>query len=78
MTAPCDSTKGTCTTFSEEEFGKRMDRCLTDVLMKTCGGFVIGTVVSVLFFRRRAWPIILGGGFGTGVAYRNCEKELNK
>ncbi|XP_037922606.1 MICOS complex subunit Mic10-like isoform X1 [Hermetia illucens] len=77
MTAPCDSTKGTCTTFSEEEFGKRMDRCLTDVLMKTSGGLVMGTIISLLIFRQRKWPIILGGGVGAGVAFSTCEHRLN-
>lgn len=41
------------------------------------GGLVLGSVFSLLFFKRRRWPIIMGGGFGVGMAYSNCEKELN-
>lgn len=41
------------------------------------GGLLIGGVFSLLFFRKRRWPIILGGGFGIGMAYSNCEKDLN-
>ncbi|EDW33906.1 GL21878 [Drosophila persimilis] len=41
------------------------------------GGLIIGSAVSLLFFRRRAWPAWLGTGFGIGVAYRTCEKDLN-
>ncbi|GLG99657.1 MICOS complex subunit MIC10 [Gryllus bimaculatus] len=48
-------------TWSEEEMGKKWDRCLTDSVFK------IG----------RGWPILLGAGFGLGVAYANCERDLN-
>lgn len=43
----------------------------------TGGGLVLGTVFSLLFFKRRRWPIIMGGGFGIGMAYSNCEKDIN-
>lgn len=39
---------------------------------------MLGTVFSVLFFKRRRWPILMGGGFGIGMAYSNCEKDLNE
>lgn len=45
--------------------------------MFTGGGIAIGSVFSLLFFKRRKWPIILGGGFGIGLAYSNCERDLN-
>lgn len=41
------------------------------------GGLALGSVFSLLFFKRRAWPIIMGSGFGIGVAYTNCERALN-
>lgn len=41
------------------------------------GGLVLGTVFSLLFFKRKRWPILLGAGFGTGMAYSNCEKDIN-
>lgn len=63
--------------FSEEEFGKRIDRCLTDTLMKGSAGLVLGAVFSLLFFKRKSWPVVLGTGFGIGMAYRNCDRELN-
>ncbi|XP_055586547.1 MICOS complex subunit Mic10-like [Uranotaenia lowii] len=64
-------------TFAEDQYGKKIDRCLTDTLIKFGGGLALGTVFSVLFFKRRAWPIIMGSGFGIGVAYTNCERSLN-
>lgn len=44
----------------------------------SAGGFLIGTVLSLTFFKRKAWPILMATGFGAGMAYRTCEKELNK
>uniref|UniRef100_A0A336M7C6 MICOS complex subunit MIC10 n=1 Tax=Culicoides sonorensis TaxID=179676 RepID=A0A336M7C6_CULSO len=63
--------------FAEDKFGRKMDRCLTDTLLKFGGGLVLGSVFSLFFFKRRAWPIIMGGGFGVGVAYKQCEDSLN-
>ncbi|XP_055390346.1 MICOS complex subunit Mic10-like [Condylostylus longicornis] len=64
-------------TFSEEEYGKRIDRCFTDAIVKGSGGLLIGATLSLLLFRRRSWPIIMGTGFGIGAAFKNCERELN-
>ncbi|XP_022920880.1 MICOS complex subunit MIC10-like [Onthophagus taurus] len=64
--------------YVEDEVGQRFDRCLTDGVLKFGGGAVLGAVFSLLFFKRRRWPIILGGGFGMGMAYSNCESELNE
>ncbi|XP_021921766.1 MICOS complex subunit Mic10-like [Zootermopsis nevadensis] len=63
--------------FAEDELGRKWDRCLTDVVLKTGGGILIGAVVTTIFFKRRSWPIFLGAGFGIGKAYRNCELDLN-
>lgn len=105
--------------FSEDQFGKKVDRCITDTLVKAGtlhikidnddisihyvrlyrseeiiihrityftfilyfqligGGFLIGSVISLLFFKRRAFPLWIGTGFGFGVGFRNCESALN-
>ncbi|PSN43490.1 MICOS complex subunit MIC10 [Blattella germanica] len=63
--------------FAEDELGRKWDKCLTDVVLKMGGGLTVGTVMSLLFFKRRKWPIILGTGFGIGMAYANCERSLN-
>ncbi|KRF99528.1 uncharacterized protein Dwil_GK27064 [Drosophila willistoni] len=63
--------------FSEDQFGKKLDRCITDTIVKGFGGLIIGSAASLLFFKRRAWPAWIGTGFGVGVAYRTCEKDLN-
>ncbi|EDV33888.1 uncharacterized protein Dana_GF19235 [Drosophila ananassae] len=64
-------------TAPEDRLRENLNRCLSDALVKGIGGLVIGSVVTLLFFRRRIWPIWLGTGFGVGMAYRGCEKELN-
>ncbi|XP_050073902.1 MICOS complex subunit Mic10-like [Anopheles maculipalpis] len=64
-------------TFAEDQYGKKVDHCLTDTFLKFGGGLIVGTVFSVVLFKRRSWPIIIGSGFGIGVAYNNCERALN-
>lgn len=41
------------------------------------GGILLGSVITLLFFQRRKWPIFAGAGFGVGMAYANCEREMN-
>ncbi|XP_032593026.1 MICOS complex subunit Mic10-like [Drosophila grimshawi] len=64
-------------TFSEDQVGVKLDRCVSDTIIKGSGGLLIGSVMSLLFFKRRVWPVWLGSGFGVGVAYSTCEKNLN-
>ena len=51
--------------------------CNNQIFTVLGGGLFLGTVFSLLFFKRRRFPIILGTGFGVGVAYTNCERDLN-
>ncbi|XP_043271391.1 MICOS complex subunit Mic10-like [Venturia canescens] len=62
--------------WAEDEIGRKWDRCFTDAVLKMGGGIFLGSVFSLLFFRRK-WPIITGAGFGLGMAYSNCEKDIN-
>ncbi|XP_061745950.1 MICOS complex subunit MIC10 [Nerophis ophidion] len=61
---------------SENELGQKWDRCLADGVIKLGTGLSLGMVFSVIFFKRRTWPITLGSGLGVGMAYANCQKEL--
>lgn len=60
----------------EREYGEKIDRCVTDTLLKAGAGLVVGGVFSFALFKRRAWPVTLGTGIGLGIAYRNCEDNL--
>lgn len=33
--------------------------------------------ILIFFFIGRKWPIITGAGFGLGMAYANCQEDLN-
>jgi MICOS complex subunit MIC10 len=54
-----------------------IDKSNAPLLSFAGGGLLIGSVLSLVVFKRRSWPILMGGGFGIGVAYTNCEKSLN-
>lgn len=64
-------------TWAEDEIGRKWDRCFTDALFKFGGGILLGGVFSLFFFKRRKWPVITGAGFGLGMAYANCQEDLN-
>ncbi|EDO37837.1 predicted protein [Nematostella vectensis] len=61
---------------SEEEVGQIWDRCFIDTSIKAAGGTIIGSIFSVIFLKRAAWPITLGLGAGIGAGYTNCRHHL--
>uniref|UniRef100_A0A8C1Z0Q3 MICOS complex subunit MIC10 n=1 Tax=Cyprinus carpio TaxID=7962 RepID=A0A8C1Z0Q3_CYPCA len=61
---------------SEKELGQKWDRCLADCAVKFGTGLGLGIVFSVVFFKRRTWPIVFGTGLGLGMAYSNCQNDL--
>ncbi|CAO1632288.1 unnamed protein product [Parajaminaea phylloscopi] len=62
---------------SEEIVARKTDLCISNAVVKTGIGFGTGVVLSVLLFRRRAFPVWLGTGFGLGSAYTDCERSFN-
>ncbi|AET37269.1 Mic10p Ecym_1010 [Eremothecium cymbalariae DBVPG len=47
----------------------KWDVVLSNLVVKAGLGFSVGVLASVLFFKRRAFPVWLGIGFGLGRGY---------
>lgn len=62
----------------DDALGKKWDKCAYDLLVKVGGGLAVGGVGSLILFKRKAWPLLVGSGFGIGLAYGNCEKEISQ
>ncbi|KAK7206280.1 hypothetical protein BZA70DRAFT_276210 [Myxozyma melibiosi] len=51
---------------SEQLLNDKWDVVISNAVVKTALGFGFGVGFSVLFFKRRAFPVWLGIGFGAG------------
>lgn len=49
------------------------DHCLSTLLIRSTLGASFGVIFSVLLFKRRAWPVWAGLGFGAGRAWEECD-----
>ncbi|KAG8265858.1 MICOS complex subunit MIC10-like [Homalodisca vitripennis] len=61
-----------------DELNRKWERCRLDAMMKAGGGLLLGSLGSLLLARLRVWPLIFGTGLGLGLAYINCEQDVNK
>jgi len=49
------------------------DRAISSLVIRSSLGFSFGVIFSVLLFKRRAWPVWLGTGFGAGRAWEEAD-----
>ncbi|AMD19472.1 HCL679Cp [Eremothecium sinecaudum] len=57
------------TTSTKSILNNKWDVVLSNLVVKAGLGFGVGVFASVLFFKRRAFPVWLGIGFGLGRGY---------
>lgn len=69
---PKDSYSGNTqlsTSIDRSLLNDKWDIVLSNMLMKVGMGFGVGVIASVIFFKRRTFPVWLGIGFGVGRGY---------
>ncbi|CAK9441177.1 uncharacterized protein LODBEIA_P50460 [Lodderomyces beijingensis] len=66
---PASAAQKIIPTSSQNLLNDKWDVVLSNALIKTGLGFGGGVLVSILFFKRRAFPVWLGIGFGLGRGY---------
>jgi hypothetical protein len=57
-----------------DEFAQ-WDRAISSFVIRSGLGFSFGVIFSVLLFKRRAWPVWLGTGFGAGRAWEEADGQ---
>eukprot|EP00056_Hartaetosiga_gracilis_P022952 m.34158 g.34158 ORF g.34158 m.34158 type:complete len:94 (+) comp9909_c1_seq1:1205-1486(+) len=61
---------------SSTVYQQKWDRCLSKSIQYTGAGFGFGVLFSLVMFRRKAWPLAMGTGFGAGMAYSSCQFDF--
>ncbi|PLW15760.1 hypothetical protein PCANC_02727 [Puccinia coronata f. sp. avenae] len=62
---------------SENILSEKTDVCIANAIVKTGMGFGAGVIVSVIAFKRRAFPVWIGIGSGLGASYSDCQRTFN-
>lgn len=62
---------------SENILSEKTDVCIANAIVKTGIGFGAGVIISVIGFKRRAFPVWIGIGTGLGAAYSDCQRTFN-
>ncbi|KIJ98673.1 hypothetical protein K443DRAFT_103613 [Laccaria amethystina LaAM-08-1] len=62
---------------SEDILGQKVCSLFFNFIVPWGVGLGVGVVASVIFFRRRTWPVALSTGFGAGAAYADCDRSFN-
>ncbi|KAI7060206.1 hypothetical protein KC327_g14821 [Hortaea werneckii] len=63
---------------SEALLNEKWDHCLSTLLIRSTLGASFGVIFSVLLFKRRAWPVWTGLGFGAGRAWEECDSSFKR
>ncbi|ORZ37278.1 hypothetical protein BCR44DRAFT_1498175 [Catenaria anguillulae PL171] len=71
-------TDSNATIAPEEILARKWDRCISNLVIKVGAAASVGVVTSVLLFRKRTWPVALSSGFGLGMAYEQCQRQVGR
>ncbi|KAF7505340.1 Mitochondrial inner membrane organizing system component [Endocarpon pusillum] len=63
---------------SEALLNEKWDRAISSLLVRSGLGFGFGVIFSVLLFKRRAWPVVFGTGFGAGRAWEEADANFKR
>jgi len=63
---------------SEALLNEKWDRAISSLAIRSALGFSFGVIFSVLLFKRRAWPVWLGTGFGAGRAWEEADANFKR
>jgi len=63
---------------SEALLNEKWDRAISSFVIRSGLGFSFGVIFSVLLFKRRAWPVWLGTGFGAGRAWEEADANFKR
>ncbi|PPJ53526.1 hypothetical protein CBER1_00333 [Cercospora berteroae] len=63
---------------SEALLNEKWDHCLSTLLIRSGLGASFGVIFSVLLFKRRAFPVWAGLGFGAGRAWEECDSSFKR
>ncbi|KAL1978942.1 hypothetical protein VTN31DRAFT_1801 [Thermomyces dupontii] len=63
---------------SEALLNEKWDRAISSLIVRSAVGFGFGVVLSVLLFKRRAWPALVGLGFGAGRAWEEADASFRR
>ena len=51
---------------------------MSDTTIKIASGLGLGIVFSIVFLKRRPWPVAFGTGIGLGMGYSNCQNDFQQ
>ncbi|CRG89680.1 hypothetical protein PISL3812_06719 [Talaromyces islandicus] len=63
---------------SEALLNEKWDHAISSLIVRSSVGLGFGVVLSVLLFKRRAWPAWVGLGFGAGRAYEEADTAFRR